>query len=739
MSNLNTYQVKGTSTTLKRFANVDDTIVAIKRIIAKNYPAVAELAYSLQADNEIQTFENIWNYVRTNIQYKNDDKGIEQLRTPQRTLHDKIGDCDDFSMLISAILTNLGNKHELIVAAYKSKNQWQHIYPAAYDTNGNRYVIDCVPEIPYFNYEAKPIKNKIIIHMPSQMVISKENNMRLEELNGVNESAAIEELTEPFNLEGLGEAESEDEEIMDIQGLLGNVAIVDEDEEYDTVLSGSELHRNLILRQLIDAKNSLEKESTNPTELTQLSNPKEDLHHIENIIASFEDEDELHDVIQDAIKSNSLYKNFYKTVEYALDSALNGLAGDDDEQFYLKIMDDEGMLDQMLVDEDLEGLGELGRGWFKKLRKKIRKGVKRFKEKHPKLAKIGRAFKKFSPTMFAARRTLEPFFRANAFKMSSKIALGYASESQANKLGYNKSEWLKFVAGRKKMENKWYSLGGKKSYFKKMIMNGRGAKAVGLRGIEDEYIIDESIIDGLGELGIAPAIIAAAKKVLGVLFKIFKNLRLKIKEKREAKIAAKAEQIATQKSASYPGNASQGGDINKSASAGDSEVTEEVITDENGKETTIYKDKDGKEIGKFKAMFLKHKKVIIIVSIVLVVGIIAIIIWKVRQKSLHGLEGTGLSKKQENYIRRQGLNNRAYGSLIREEIHRDKKKVNKTNRRIYYKKVFRDAFSRPISQKQVTATLNHNDRLKQVRTLAKQNGGGSSGWRKAWAEVKKKR
>ena len=60
---------------------------------------------------------------------------------------------------------------------------------------------------------------------------TKENNMKLEELNGVNESAAIEELTEPFNLEGLGSADTEDEELMQIQGLLGNVAIVDEDEE----------------------------------------------------------------------------------------------------------------------------------------------------------------------------------------------------------------------------------------------------------------------------------------------------------------------------------------------------------------------------------------------------------------------------------------------------------------------------------------------------------------------------
>jgi len=295
MDNNFTYQVQGTSRTIKRFANVNDTIEAIKRIIDVQHPAVYKLALSLQADSDAQTFENIWNFVRQNIQYKNDDKGIEQLRTPQRTLHDKLGDCDDFSILISAILTNLNIRHELIVAAYKSKNDWQHIYPVAYDTEGNRYVIDCVPEIPYFNYEAKPIKDKIII------------NMRLEELNGVEESTAIEELTEPFNLDGLGSADTEDEEMMEIQGLLGNVAIVDEDEDYDTVLSGSELHRNLILRQLVDAKKTLTKEISDPTEISQFSPVKQDLKHINNIIDAFDDEEELHEAVQTAIKNGGLY------------------------------------------------------------------------------------------------------------------------------------------------------------------------------------------------------------------------------------------------------------------------------------------------------------------------------------------------------------------------------------------------------------------------------------------------
>ena len=121
-------KISGTSKLLKRYANVHDTVAAIERIIAENYLSVVDLANSLKGNTQAETFQNIWDFVRQNIRYQNDEKGIEQLRTPQRTLHDKIGDCDDFSILISAILTNLNITHELVVAAYKSKDKWQHIY-----------------------------------------------------------------------------------------------------------------------------------------------------------------------------------------------------------------------------------------------------------------------------------------------------------------------------------------------------------------------------------------------------------------------------------------------------------------------------------------------------------------------------------------------------------------------------------------------------------------------------------
>ncbi|HQN37825.1 MAG TPA: hypothetical protein PLY01_08315, partial [Caldisericia bacterium] len=167
-------------------------------------------------------------------------------------------------------------------------------------------------------------------------------------------------------------------------------------------------------------------------------------------------------------------------------------------------------------------------------------------------------------------------------------------------------------------------------------------------------------------------------------------------------------------------------------------VSTETVVDESGKESKVYRDKDGNEISKFKAFFLKNKTMIIIVAVVLTVGITGLIIWKIRQRALHGLGEAGLSRKQENFIKRQGLNNRAYASLVREEIKKDKKPYNSEMRKNYYKKIFSNAFSRPLSNKQVAAAQSYNQMFVTVRKLAKSKGGGPQAWKEAWAEVKKK-
>jgi len=710
----NSYKVLGKTISLKQYADIQDTIDAIGRIIRDNYPAVADIAVRVKADTAEQTFRNIWEYVRKNVRYQNDEIGKEQLRRPQRTISDGKGDCDDMSILISSILVNLGYHHELVIAAYKSKDKWQHIYPVAYSSNRQRYVIDCVPEIPYFNYEASPIKNKIVI------------SMKLEELGSLSDTNAIRELTEPFNINSLEGIANDCQQLRLLQGLLGNVAIVDELEQYDTVLNGRELQQNIILNQLVEARKSLAQEINNPTGMSELNDNKVDLQLVENIINNFPDDMERDRAISEAIAKQTMYMNFYKAVQYGLSEISDDLSGErDDDLYYLKIMKEEGQLDEILSmdDDDMEGLGKKT-GFFKKIGSKIKKGVQKLKENHPKLAKVGHAIKKYNPATFAARKSLELFIRANTFNMAEKIALGFATEDKAKSLGYTKEEWQKFVEGKDKAETTWYSLGGDKAYFKEMITKSNAAKKA-----------------GLGNSALGSAVLAAVTKVFGAVINFFKNLKLKRKDGTEVKDPTDTN-IPEYDTKSTPStNSTDMETENENTNIVTHEksgVTTETVTDESGNTTTVYKDKDGNVISRFKAFFLKNKTMIIVVSIVLVVGIIGIVIWKIRQRALHGLGGEGLSKKQENFIKRQGLNNRAYASLVREELTKDGKSDNKTNRKSYYKKIFRDAFSRPLSESQISATTRYNQMYHEARKLAKEKGGGSQAWKDAWAEVKKK-
>lgn len=720
----NKFNISGKSTTLKRFADVEkDTIPAIRRIIKQNYPAVQQLSYSLKAKTDQQTFQNIWNWVRQNIKYKNDEQGKEQLRRPQRTLYDAQGDCDDMSIVISSILINLGYKHELIIAAYKKPDQWQHIYPVAYSHDKKRYIIDCVPEIPHFNYEAKPIINQIRI------------NMKLEELgayeNGQSSSSdMLEELITPVSesdFAGIGEYISEEEELQLLQGVLGNVALVEDDEDYDTMLSGSELEKNIFLKQLVEARLALQKEISNPSEMSQINDNKKELRLIENIIDNFYDDNEREYALKTAISNNTLYRNFYVSLQLGLENTIKGLSGEEfNDQYYLKIIDDANLSDGLVN-------GDIGKI---KLFKKIKAKVQAFKEKHPKIAKFVNKIAKFSPSTFAIRRSVEAFIRGNVFQVAEKLAIGYATESEAKKLGYNTAEWKQFVDVKDKAEAKWFGIGGDKAHFRKMVVEGRGGKKAGISG----------------QLGVAPAIIAAVAKLFGIVMDMIKNLKMK-KQAREAEKAAAANSASQTADDDNGGGGSSddasGDDEGNNANPGDgktevhakSGVITQKITDENGKEKTVYKDKDGKEINRFKAFFLKHKMWIIIISCVIVVGIIALIIIKIRKRrKLSGLgraDNAGLTVKQANYIRRQGLNNRAYGSLVREEISKDGKEYNTTNRKKYYKKVFKDAFSKSISPKQAEAARRFNEMYKRVREKAKAYGGGSKGWLKAWSEEKK--
>lgn len=141
-----------TDETVKKGASVSDTVKFIPKVVRETLPQTKEIAEKLQGNTLSETCNNIWKFVYHHINYHKDEDGIEQIRSPARSWHDRLRgvDCDCYTVFISSILSNLKIPHTLRIAKYK-KDYFQHIYPIVRKGNGKYITIDCV--VDYFNYE----------------------------------------------------------------------------------------------------------------------------------------------------------------------------------------------------------------------------------------------------------------------------------------------------------------------------------------------------------------------------------------------------------------------------------------------------------------------------------------------------------------------------------------------------------------------------------------------------------
>jgi hypothetical protein len=107
--------------------NTESTFHSIcTRYIPNAISEVVKLAPKLKGKTDLETCKKIDRFIRDNITYKNDEPGYEEIRFPNRLLADKVGDCEDFTILGSAVLQNLGVAHTVRMADYGKG--WQHIY-----------------------------------------------------------------------------------------------------------------------------------------------------------------------------------------------------------------------------------------------------------------------------------------------------------------------------------------------------------------------------------------------------------------------------------------------------------------------------------------------------------------------------------------------------------------------------------------------------------------------------------
>jgi len=130
---------------------VNDTVDLMKRVVWKYIDDTKGISPQIKGKSLHETCQNIWNFLYHHIQYKLDERGLEQLRRPARSWSDRKSgiDCDCFSIFASSILTNLKIPHSFRITKYGG-TQFQHVYVVV--PNGSEMlVID--PVLSNYNYE----------------------------------------------------------------------------------------------------------------------------------------------------------------------------------------------------------------------------------------------------------------------------------------------------------------------------------------------------------------------------------------------------------------------------------------------------------------------------------------------------------------------------------------------------------------------------------------------------------
>ena len=134
---------------------VTDTVELMEKVVWKYLDDTKRIAPLLKRPSTHETCQAIWEFIHNFIQYKLDQRGLEQLRRPARSWAERATgvDCDCMSILTSSILTNLKIPHSFRITKY-SQDSWQHVYVIVPTTGSNNYcVIDAV--VSEFNYEKK--------------------------------------------------------------------------------------------------------------------------------------------------------------------------------------------------------------------------------------------------------------------------------------------------------------------------------------------------------------------------------------------------------------------------------------------------------------------------------------------------------------------------------------------------------------------------------------------------------
>jgi len=137
--------------TVKKGASVQDTVHFIPEIVKKTAWQVED--YVEQELKGLSTYDvcrKLWDFVKYHIEYRPDKRGLEQVRSPRRLIHDGFGDCDCGTTFILTCLYVLKVPNCTRRITKYREDRFQHIYPVV-ELDGKEIIVDFV--VHEFNYE----------------------------------------------------------------------------------------------------------------------------------------------------------------------------------------------------------------------------------------------------------------------------------------------------------------------------------------------------------------------------------------------------------------------------------------------------------------------------------------------------------------------------------------------------------------------------------------------------------
>lgn len=118
-------------------AGAEVTARVMRKLIelGKRDPRVRQTAeiilktFDVPAHDKWREVRSIYLWVKRNVRYIRDPWDIEYVQTPGRMLETLTGDCDDYTVLLGALLESVGYPVDIKVVARKGRRNLHHVYP----------------------------------------------------------------------------------------------------------------------------------------------------------------------------------------------------------------------------------------------------------------------------------------------------------------------------------------------------------------------------------------------------------------------------------------------------------------------------------------------------------------------------------------------------------------------------------------------------------------------------------